>query len=563
MMEPILDAFRHEVAKANPQAPQMRLVSNVTGDWMTPEQAVDPDYWAQHLRQTVRFSDCLSTLLEEPDRVFLEVGPGRTLASLTRMHSAKTSDTVVASSTRHPEEHKSDVDFFLESVAQMWTAGVRLDWHGMHAGDHRSRLPLPTYPFERQRYWLEPGNLPGYEAPTAPSSSEALLQAAPSPASFAPAIVNGHGAADPSSDQVDQIIATIWEELLGVERIGPDESFFDLGGTSLTAARMFALITQRCGPRLPLSTLVNAPTVATLADAVRNADAETPSLVQIQSGDGLTPPVFLIHAEGGHVLMYRDLARLLGTDLTVYGIQSRGLDGSSEPSDDIEEMADRYVSEIRKVQPDGPYYVGGWCLGGTIAYEMAKKLEDQGQEVAWLGMIQARHTSYWQSRDQAPTVQRLAWRVADRTSFESQSIAELEGKAKLQYITEKARRTAMRSMARVSADRPRGALVTELAAANACGRAHLDAYWSYDPGPYDGRVAFVRATNQPSGVQPDPTLGWGPLLKGEVELYEIPAFHGNIIHGERTAMVAEVLRPSIDAARDAVARADSAVDSAS
>ena len=560
MMEPILDAFRAEVAKAKPQAPQLRLVSNVTGDWMTPEQAVDPDYWAQHLRQTVRFSDCLTTLLGEPDRVFLEVGPGRTLASLTRMHSAKTSDTVVVSSTRHPEERKPDVEFLLDATAQMWTAGVRFDWHGMHAPGHRSRVPLPTYPFERERFWLEPGTPAGYEAPAGRPTPEVHARPAPNPGSGEPSTSNGHGVVDTHGDGIEQIIATIWEDLLGVSQIGPDDSFFDLGGTSLSAARMFALITQRCGPRLPLSTLVNAPTVATLADAVRNAGEETPSLVEIQRGDGRAAPLFLIHAEGGHVLMYRDLARLLGTDMTVFGLQSRGLDGSSEPSHDIEEMAGRYVAEIRTVQPDGPYFLGGWCLGGTIAYEMAKQLESQGEEVAWLGMIQARHTSYWQSRDQAPTVQRVAWRVADRTAFESKSISELTGKAKLQYIAEKARRGAMRSVARVSADRPRGALVTELAAANACGRAHLDAYWAYDPGPYDGRVAFVRASNQPLGVQPDPTLGWGPLLKGEVEMYEIPAFHGNIIHGERTELVAHVLRPSIDAARRATVAAESGAD---
>jgi acyl transferase domain-containing protein/thioesterase domain-containing protein len=543
MMEPILDAFRDEVTKAEPQEPHSPMVSNVTGTWLTPEQAVDPDYWAQHLRQTVRFQECLSTVLEEPDRVLLEVGPGRTLASLTRMHSAKTGDTDVLSSTRHPEESRPDAEFLLESVGRLWIAGASIDWQGLHAHRRRARVPLPTYPFERQRYWLEPGRPAEFVAPspsTDPRSTADVPHADPreEPSPSQP------GAA---GDDIERTITTIWEDLLGVSGVGRDEDFFDLGGTSLVAARMFALIARRYGRRLPLSTLVNAPTVATLVAVIRDAEPETPSLVEIQPGDGTKPPLFLIHAEGGHVLRYRDLAMRIGMDWTVVGIQSRGLDGVSEPSDSIEEMAEQYVSEIREVQPHGPYYLGGWCLGGTIAYEMAKQLEHAGERVAWLGMIQARHTSYWASLEAASGVQRLAWGLADRVAFESESVSALNGRAKFRYLSDKTRRKAMRTWARVPIDRQRSALVEELAAANACDSAHTVAYWAYEAPPYDGRVALVRSSNQPRGIAPDPTLGWNDVLRGEVELYEIPSFHKNILDEERAGMVGKVLRESIDA----------------
>jgi hypothetical protein len=144
--------------------------------------------------------------------------------------------------------------------------------------------------------------------------------------------------------------------------------------------------------------------------------------------------------------------------------------------------------------------------------------------------------------------QRLAWRAGDLTAFESVSVTELKGRAKVGYLAEKARRTVMRAWARVPLEGDRGAMVTELSAAGACGRAHVDAYWAYDPLPYSGRVALVRSSNQPHGVEPDRTLGWGPLLQGEAELYEIPSFHGNIIHGERVPMVADVLRASVEKA---------------
>jgi thioesterase domain-containing protein len=270
--------------------------------------------------------------------------------------------------------------------------------------------------------------------------------------------------------------------------------------------------------------------------------------VEIQPGDGSKPPLFLIHAEGGHVLMYRDLAKNLGSDWTVYGIQSRGLDGSTQPSDAIEEMAGRYISEIRQVQPRGPYYLGGWCLGGTIGYEMAKQLEAEGERVAWLGMVQARHTNYWKSRDDAFALKRFAWRAADRVSFESDTVSEMKGRTKLRYVVERVRRFIVRQWARVPIGRERTALVTELAAADTCSRAHLSAYWAYDPDSYDGRIALVRSSHQPHGIEPDPTLGWGPLLKGDVELYEVESHHGNIIHGERGVVVADILRSSITSA---------------
>lgn len=547
MMEPILRSFRDEVIKAQPQEPHSALLSNVTGTWMTPEQAVDPDYWAQHLRQTVRFRDCLTTLLEEPDRVFLEVGPGRTLASLTRMHSAKTGDTDVLSSTRHPEELRSDAEFLLESVGRIWIAGARIDWQGLHAHRRRQRVPLPTYPFERQRYWLEPGHPAGFVAPalsTVSGSTAAVAQPDVRADRIPSTLVDGA----PGGDDIERTIAKMWEDLLGVSGVGSDEDFFDLGGSSLIAARMFALIAREYGSRLPLSTLVNAPTVSTLAAVIRDAEPETSSLVEIQSGDGTKPPLFLIHPEGGNILVYRDLPRNIGTEWTVVGIQSRGLDGVSSPSASVEEMAALYVSEIRETQPQGPYYLGGWCLGGTIAFEMATQLEDVGERVAWLGMIQARHTSYWEPLDGASSVQRLAWALSERMAFESASVSALSGRAKLRYLSEKARRKAMRTWARVPFDRRRSALVEELAVANACDSAHNDAYWAYETRPYDGRVALVRSSNQPHGIAPDPTLGWSDVLRGDVELYEIPAFHGTILEGVRAETVGKVIRESLDAA---------------
>ncbi len=115
-----------------------------------------PKYWAQHLRQTVLFSAGLQQLLKEPDLILLEIGPGRTLATLAKQHGDKAAGRVALSSLRHPQDRQSDVAFLLNTLGRLWLAGVPVDWSEFYAGEQRHRLPLPTYPFERQRYWIEP-----------------------------------------------------------------------------------------------------------------------------------------------------------------------------------------------------------------------------------------------------------------------------------------------------------------------------------------------------------------------------------------------------------------------
>lgn len=160
MMEPILADFREEVRQAKPQAPTVPFVSNVTGDWITAAEATDPAYWARHIRQTVRFADGLDTLLADSSPILLEVGPGQTLASFAKLHPAKTPGQVILTSLRHPKETMDDKRFLLNSLGRLWLAGAEIDWSAYYADERRQRVPLPTYPFERKRYWLEPLDTP-------------------------------------------------------------------------------------------------------------------------------------------------------------------------------------------------------------------------------------------------------------------------------------------------------------------------------------------------------------------------------------------------------------------
>ena len=151
MMDGILAAFRQEVEKVKLHSPSMPFISNVTGTWIAAVQAIDPNYWAQHLRQTVRFADGISELLKDDNRILLEVGAGNTLCTLAN----KQSSGVALPSLPHPQQPQSDVAFLLNTLGKLWLSGVTIDWFGFYAHQRRYRLPLPTYPFERQRYWID------------------------------------------------------------------------------------------------------------------------------------------------------------------------------------------------------------------------------------------------------------------------------------------------------------------------------------------------------------------------------------------------------------------------
>jgi non-ribosomal peptide synthase protein (TIGR01720 family) len=154
MMDPIVEPFIQSLRTVKLSPPQIPFISNVTGTWITAAEATDPSYWAKHLRQPVYFSKGIAELLQESGRILLEVGPGRTLSTFAKQHQID--DLVALTSIRHPQEQQSDVAFLLNSLGQLWLAGVPVDWSGFYAREQRHHLPLPTYPFERQRYWLEP-----------------------------------------------------------------------------------------------------------------------------------------------------------------------------------------------------------------------------------------------------------------------------------------------------------------------------------------------------------------------------------------------------------------------
>jgi acyl transferase domain-containing protein/acyl carrier protein len=195
MMDPILGAFAAEVRKVELQPPAIPFLSNLTGRWIRPEEATDPDYWVRHLRGTVRFAEGMSALLEDPARVYLEAGPGRSLANAARQVRPGQVASAAFAALPEPGDTLPEPAWSLLTLGRLWTAGVEVDWPALHAGRPRRRVPLPTYPFEHRRYWVE--------IPEAPDASAAGPRVAEDSADWfhvpywRPSLPAGNGPAGP------------------------------------------------------------------------------------------------------------------------------------------------------------------------------------------------------------------------------------------------------------------------------------------------------------------------------------------------------------------------------
>ncbi len=264
MMEPIREAFLDACKQVRLSAPELPFLSNVTGTWITAAEATDPAYWAAHMCQTVRFTEGIQTLLQAPDVLLLEVGPGQILHSCVRQHTTATGRSLA--SLRHPEDSRSEQAVLLAALAQLWRAGIPIDWSGFYSHERRRRIPLPTYPFDRQRCWL----------------GEIDAQPAAPVGSAAPALSSARAAPD---TPIEQTIGDIWQDLLGIRQIGIHDDFFELGGHSLLATRLITELRERFQAVIPLGILFEAPTIAKLAQRVAALIGEPQSALQE------TPPV--------------------------------------------------------------------------------------------------------------------------------------------------------------------------------------------------------------------------------------------------------------------------------
>ncbi|MEG4344557.1 beta-ketoacyl synthase N-terminal-like domain-containing protein [Microcoleus sp. A003_D6] len=546
MMEPILDPFTEQVKKVKLNSPKIPYISNVTGNWITATQATNPSYYAQHLRQTVRFADGLQQLLKDQNQILLEVGPGRTLNTLAKQHPNKRAEQIVLSSLRHPQDQNSDVAFLLTTLGKLWLGGVQIDWSKFYADEQRYRLPLPTYPFERQRYWIE---APGIEQPiktaSLPDESSPILDS--TLIHSRPNLQHSYIA---PRDEIEQTIATIWQEFLGIEPIGINDDFFDLGGDSLLAVQLITKLNETLQKSLSPHSLLQSSTIAALAalikdnsnlsdsDKQQTKQASESLLVEIQRGS-FKQPFFLVHPVGGHVYIYRDLARYLGSDQPVFGIQAHVSDGETE-SFTVEEMATRYIEAVRVQQPEGPYFLGGSSFGGTVAFEMAQQLKAQGEKIALLTLIDTPGPGQMpvlETEDDTAILLYLLG-VGFNLSLSMDVLKKLEPDEQLLYFLDQVK-IANRVV-------PPDFGLPQIREFLHLFKVHAQAMLSYIPQTYGGRIIFFRATEQNEVNAKNPELPWIEVARLGVEVLEVPGNHITMNYPPNVQVMAEQLRSYLD-----------------
>jgi thioesterase domain-containing protein/acyl carrier protein len=338
-------------------------------------------------------------------------------------------------------------------------------------------------------------------------------------------------------------LSTLWEEVLGIRPIGVTDNFFELGGHSLAAVRLFALIEKRFGKKVPLATVFQGPTVEHLAKVLqRAAPAPSSSLVPIQPA-GEMRPLFLIHPAGGHVFPYVHLAHNLGSNQPCYGLQSRGLEEGQEPHSRIEDMAVDYIDAIRVVQPEGPYLLGGWSMGGVVAFEMAQQLHAQGQKIGLLALLDARIPAPDEEIADEDFEARLLVdfvRYFGLSLDPRDALARLPKHELLARVLEQAKRAGlMPADIEVSHAQP----FIELC------KADFRATRNYVLHRYPGRITLFKAGQELAGTSADPTLGWGQWAAEGLDLHVVPGNHATMVYKPHVEVLAEKLRYCLEQTR--------------
>jgi thioesterase domain-containing protein len=280
-------------------------------------------------------------------------------------------------------------------------------------------------------------------------------------------------------------------------------------------------------------------------------------LVTLRS-EGSKPPFFCIHSEGGNVLEYVRLAEHMSHDQPFYALQAQGLKGDRIEGHSVEEMAQHYLEEMKTRQPQGPYFIGGYCLGGLVAYEMARQLEEKGDQVAFLGLISAYSPDHvHQVLASANFFRRLLYQFIERSALEIANLSVLGNRERISYLQDRVRQVGL--LLRVQFEGKMDWIISRLRMGpfrhsrpyvlEKVRESQGKAFHKFRPLPIKSRITLFRLSEQSRALVRDPLQGWGGLSAAGIEDYEIKAFHKNILKEPWVKVLSEKLQACLDEAQ--------------
>ncbi|WP_338895252.1 beta-ketoacyl synthase N-terminal-like domain-containing protein [Streptomyces sp. TG1A-60] len=540
VLDPILETFADRLRTLRLRAPRIPYVTNVTGAWITDAQATDVRHWVEHTRRTVRFADGIGTLWADGRPVMVEIGPGDSMTKLARA-ALEGEDPVTVTTMRHAKADAPDGFVLAGALGRLWAAGVDPALpHAVDPAGPPRRVRLPGYAFDRRRHWIDaPGAHTGSGAAERERAVDARGGRTPRPL-----LTTEHVA---PRTQRERAVAEVWEEHLGIDGIGVHDNFFDLGGDSMRAVLLAGRLRATGVLDVAGGSLLAAPTVAGLLESVGErggpSSAALGPLLPLRS-EGAETPLFCIHPGAGVAWRYTGLLPQLGPDQPVFGIQAHGLDGTRPPAPDAASMVASYVDLVREVRPRGPYRLLGWSYGGFVAHAMACALQEQGERVELLAMLDAPQTRgmRYVPEQVERQVAGLLMRVAGLPVDADTAIPDVDS-----------------VLARIGAVPVDGDATAPVSRAEATAiadvmRNNLRIAPQFSPGVYRGEVLFFTATEDARTDDADLALAagkadaWRPYVDGSLTDHPVPCGHYTMTEPAPMAVigsvVAKALRPA-------------------
>ncbi|MCZ9634915.1 type I polyketide synthase [Rhodococcus sp. BH5] len=541
VLDPFLDTFAAAFDAVTLNPPLIPIITNVTGTWLTNEQATSPQHWLDHARHTVRFSDSIATSRRHSEPIFVEVGPGDVLSKLAG--SCLKPELIISVSTmRHVKDTSADGQVLANAIGKLWALGVDLDL-GINTDQDRAanRIRIPSYTFDRRSHWIDAPAAEISRSENEHSLASYITEPVRTPR---PPLGTVHIA--PRTPH-EKIVAMHWENILDIEGIGVHDNFFEIGGDSMRALMLTNRLREANIIDIPVAAILNAPTIAgMLSQAAGDGDsfdAFSPVLPLRIKGTGRA--LFCVHPVGGISWRYSGLLPHLDESIPVYGIQAYGLDGIQPLAASAGEMVDCYLKHLRSIQPHGPYRLLGWSFGGTVAYAMATKLQSEGEQIEVLALLDApvMQADAFDEGTVDNHIASLLLRVAEVAIPESENTLDVP--MVIELLAENAGNSAVSS--------------SEAEAIVKVVRNNLRIAPEFIPSSFQGNVLFFSAAGSSAiseveaGLDPTPAKAsdvWREYVDGNFEEYTVNCDHYSMTDPEPVSYIGSVLATALNSAND-------------